>query len=60
LLTQVRQHRLQQEDALDGNESTLQGEDIGLDAVADGIWDIDYYRTLLGQIDERSLLITGV
>ena len=39
---------------------TLQGEDIGLEEVGDGIWNIVYYRTLLGKIDERSLRITGV
>jgi transposase InsO family protein len=39
---------------------TLKGEDIGLEEVGDGIWNIVYYRTLLGKIDERSLLITGV
>lgn len=38
----------------------LQGEDIGLEEVADGIWNIVYYSTLLGKIDERTLLITGV
>ena len=37
----------------------LRGEDIGLEEVADGIWNIVYYRTLLGKIDERSLDITG-
>ncbi|MDQ3418848.1 MAG: IS481 family transposase [Acidobacteriota bacterium] len=39
---------------------TLKGEDIGLEEVGDGIWNIVYYRTLLGKIDERGLLITGV
>ena len=39
---------------------TLSGEDIGLEEVGDGIWNIVYYRTLLGKIDERSLMITGV
>ena len=38
----------------------LQGEDTGLDEVADGIWNIVCYSTLLGKIDERTLLITGV
>ena len=38
----------------------LRNEYIGLDEVADGIWNIVYYSTLLGKIDERSLLITGV
>ena len=39
---------------------TLKGEDIGLEEVGDGIWNIVYYRTLLGKIDERRLVITGV
>lgn len=39
---------------------TLKNEDIGLEEVDDGIWNIVYYRTLLAKIDERSLLITGV
>lgn len=39
---------------------TLKNEDIGLEEVGNGIWNIVYYRTLLGKIDERSLLITGV
>jgi putative transposase len=38
----------------------LRNEYIGLEEVADGIWNIVYYQTLLGKIDERSLLITGV
>jgi len=38
----------------------LRGEDVGLEEVGDGIWNIVYYRTLLGKIDERTLLITGV
>ncbi len=38
----------------------LQGEDIGFEEVADGIWNIVYYRTLLGRMDERTLVITGV
>jgi len=37
----------------------LRGEDIGLEEVGDGIWNIVYYSTLLGKIDERSLDITG-
>src|SRR2546427_4983928 len=37
----------------------LRGEDIGLEEVGDGIWNIVYYRNLLGKIDERSLHITG-
>ena len=38
----------------------LKGQDIGLEEVGDGIWNIVYYRTLLGKIDERTLRITGV
>jgi putative transposase len=38
----------------------LRNEHIGLEEVADGIWNIVYYQTLLGKIDERNLLITGV
>jgi transposase InsO family protein len=38
----------------------LRNEYIGLEEVADGIWNIVYYSTLLGRIDERTLLITGV
>ena len=39
---------------------TLQHQDIGLEEVADGVWNIVYYSTLLGKIDERTLQITGV
>jgi len=39
---------------------TLQRQDIGLEEVADGVWNIVYYRTLLGKLDERTLRITGV
>lgn len=38
----------------------LAGEDIGLEEVGDGIWNIVYYRTLLGKIDERTARITGI
>ena len=38
----------------------LKNQDIGLEEVDDGIWNIVYYTTLLGKIDERTLLITGV
>lgn len=40
--------------------NALRDENIGLEEVDDGIWTIVYYSTLLGKIDERSLLITGV
>ena len=39
---------------------TLRGEDIGLEEIHDGIWNIVYYRTLLGRIDVRSGQLTGV
>lgn len=39
---------------------TLRGEDIALEEIDDGIWNLVYYRTLLGRIDVRSGLITGV
>jgi putative transposase len=38
----------------------LGGEDIGLEEVGDGIWNIVYYSTLLGKIDERTTRITGI
>jgi putative transposase len=37
----------------------LRGEDIALEEVGDGLWNIVYYSKLLGKIDERSLQITG-
>jgi putative transposase len=39
---------------------TLQHHDIGLEEVGDGIWNIVFYTTLLGKIDERTMQITGV
>jgi hypothetical protein len=33
---------------------------IGLEEVGDGVWNLVYYRTLLGKIDERTGQITGV
>ena len=38
---------------------TLHGEDIGLEEIRDGIWNIVYYQTLLGRIDLRSGQVTG-
>jgi hypothetical protein len=38
----------------------LCGEDIGLEEIGDGIWNIVYYSTLLGKIDERTARITGI
>ena len=40
--------------------NALRDESIGLEEVDDGVWNIVYYSTLLGKIDERTLLITGV
>ncbi len=40
--------------------NALADEYIGLEEVGDGLWDIVYYRTLLGRIDERTGRITGV
>ena len=37
----------------------LGGEDIGLEEVGDGIWNMVYYTTLLGKIDECTSRITG-
>ena len=38
----------------------LTNEHVGLVEVDDGIWNIIYYRTLVGRIDERDGRITGV
>jgi putative transposase len=40
--------------------TALRDQHIGLEEVDDGIWNIVYYRTLLGKIDERTLLVTSV
>jgi hypothetical protein len=32
----------------------LAGEDVGLEPVADGVWNIVYYRTVLGRFNERT------
>jgi hypothetical protein len=37
----------------------LNGEDIGLEELHDGVWNILYYDTLLGRFDERTKAITG-
>lgn len=37
----------------------LINEYIGLQEVDDGVWDIVYYNTLLGRVDERTKRITG-
>ena len=40
--------------------NALADEYIGLEEVDDGIWNIVYYRTLLGRIDERTARITSL
>ena len=40
--------------------NALANEYVGLEEVDDGIWNIIYYTTLLGRIDERDGVITGV
>jgi len=40
--------------------NALADEYIGLEEIGDGLWNIVYYETLLGRIDERSKKITGV
>ena len=37
----------------------LNGEMIGLEQVQDGVWNVNYYETLLGRFDERTRTITG-
>ena len=37
----------------------LEGADIGLDEVTDGVWNVMYYRTVLGRLDERTGTITA-
>ena len=36
----------------------LEGLDIGLDEVTDGVWNLVFYRTVLGRLDERTGTIT--
>jgi hypothetical protein len=40
--------------------NALADEHIGLEEVGDGVWNLVFYRTLLGKIDERTGEITGV
>jgi len=35
------------------------GEEIGLEEIDDGIWNIIYYNTILSRIDRRTGKITG-
>jgi len=37
----------------------LEDADIGLEEVADGLWNLLYYRTVLGRLDERTGKITA-
>lgn len=37
----------------------LRGDDLGLEEIDDGLWNILYYRTLLGRLDQRTGKITG-
>ena len=37
----------------------LKGDNVGLEAVDDGVWNILYYETLLGRLNERTGRITG-
>jgi len=39
--------------------NALADEYVGLEEVGDGLWNIVYYQTLLGRIDERTRRITG-
>jgi len=39
---------------------TLVHQDVGLEEIDDGIWNIVFYQTLLGRFDERTRQITGV
>ena len=40
--------------------NALRDEHIGLEEIGDGLWNIVYYTTLLGRIDEQTGQITGV
>jgi hypothetical protein len=40
--------------------NALRDQYIALEETAEGVWNIVFYRTLLGRIDERSGRITGV
>jgi transposase InsO family protein len=40
--------------------NALHDQHIGLEEIGDGVWNIVYYTTLLGRIDERTRTITGV
>jgi transposase InsO family protein len=38
---------------------TLEHEHVGLEEVADGLWNVVYYHTVLGRLDERTSTITA-
>ena len=40
--------------------NALRDQHVGLEEIDDGLWNIVYYTTLLGRIDERTRRITGV
>jgi transposase InsO family protein len=40
--------------------NALRDQHVGLEEIGDGLWNIVYYTTLLGRIDERTREITGV
>jgi hypothetical protein len=37
----------------------LKGDNIGLEPIDDGLWNILYYNTLLGRLSQRTGKITG-
>lgn len=37
----------------------LTGQDVGLEEIGDGLWNLLYFRTLLARIDERSHTLSG-
>jgi putative transposase len=37
----------------------LKHQDVALEAIGDGLWNLVYYQTLLARVDERSLTVTG-
>ncbi len=39
--------------------NALEGEDIGLEEVGDAVWNIVYYNTVPGRIDQQTGKITG-
>lgn len=39
--------------------NALKGEDIGMEEIDDGVWNIVYYNTILGRIDRKTGRITG-